>query len=78
MASSWEQSAPPSEDLLIPFIGDHKVDVYFASGNGGNKIYVVPSFHMVIAITSSAYSTHYGQHRSQDILWKILAATREE
>jgi CubicO group peptidase (beta-lactamase class C family) len=59
-------------------IGDHKVDVYFASGNGGNKIYVVPSFHMVIAITSSAYSTHYGQHRSQDILWKILAATREE
>jgi hypothetical protein len=30
---------------------------------------------MVIAITSSAYSTNYGQRRSQDILLKILAAT---
>jgi hypothetical protein len=24
MASSWEQSAPPSEDLIIPFIGIDK------------------------------------------------------
>jgi hypothetical protein len=46
--------------------------VHFASGNGGNKIYIVPSLRMVIAITSSAYNTNYGQRRSQDILWKIL------
>jgi hypothetical protein len=38
------------------------------------KIYVVPSLHMVVAITSSAYNQHYGQQRSQDILLKILAA----
>jgi len=25
MASSWEQSAPPSEDLLIPFIGSNGI-----------------------------------------------------
>jgi hypothetical protein len=42
------------------------------SGNGGNKIYMVPSLHMVVAITSSAYNTNYGQRRSQDILWLVL------
>jgi len=59
-------------------IGDHTVEVHFASGNGGNKIYIVPSLRMVIAITSSAYNTNYGQRRSQDVLWKILAATRSD
>ncbi len=56
------------------FTGDRQIIVHFASGNGGNKIYVVPSLHMVIAITSSAYSTNYGQRRSRDILLAILAA----
>ncbi len=56
-------------------VGGHKVEVHFASGNGGNKIYIVPSAHMVIAITSSAYGQRYGQKRSQDILLRILAAT---
>jgi CubicO group peptidase (beta-lactamase class C family) len=50
------------------------IDVHFASGNGGNKIYIVPSLHMVVGITSSAYNTNYGQRRSQGILWKTLAA----
>jgi CubicO group peptidase (beta-lactamase class C family) len=50
------------------------IEVHFASGNGGNKIYIVPSLHMVVAITSSAYNTNYGQRRSQGILWKTLAA----
>ena len=54
-------------------IDGHNIEVHFASGNGGNKIYIVPSLHMVVAITSSAYNTNYGQRRSQDILWKILA-----
>lgn len=57
-------------------VRDHKVEVHFASGNGGNKIYIVPSLHMVVAITSSAYGHGYGQRRSQDILLKILAASR--
>jgi CubicO group peptidase (beta-lactamase class C family) len=55
-------------------VGGSKIKVHFASGNGGNKIYIVPSLHMVVAITSSAYNTNYGQRRSQDILWQILAA----
>jgi CubicO group peptidase (beta-lactamase class C family) len=63
----WYSKAEP--------VGGHTVLVHFASGNGGNKIYIVPSLDMVISITSSAYSTNYGQRRSQDILLKILAAT---
>jgi CubicO group peptidase (beta-lactamase class C family) len=56
-------------------VGARNIEVHFASGNGGNKIYIVPSLHMVVAITSSAYNTNYGQRRSQDILWKVLKAT---
>jgi CubicO group peptidase (beta-lactamase class C family) len=59
-------------------VGDRKVIVHFASGNGGNKIYMIPSLHMVIAITSSAYGTRWGQRRSQDILLRVLAATKVE
>jgi CubicO group peptidase (beta-lactamase class C family) len=50
------------------------VSVSFASGNGGNKIYVVPSRHMVVAVTSSAYSHGYGQRRSEAILKAVLSA----
>jgi CubicO group peptidase (beta-lactamase class C family) len=56
-------------------VGGHKIEVHFASGNGGNKIYIIASRHMVVAITSSAYGQHCGQQRSQDILLKVLAAT---
>ena len=53
--------------------GESPTPVHFASGNGGNKIYVVPSRHLVIAITSSAYGRGYGQQRSQSILLSILS-----
>jgi len=56
-------------------VAGHQVTVHFASGNGGNKIYIVPSLHMVVAITSSAYGTRWGQRRSQDILLKILGSS---
>ncbi|MDG3441365.1 serine hydrolase domain-containing protein [Nitrospirillum amazonense] len=56
-----------------PAGGGRTVPVHFASGNGGNKIYVVPSLDLVVAITSSAYGKGYGQRRSQDILLGILA-----
>jgi CubicO group peptidase (beta-lactamase class C family) len=55
-------------------VGARDVTVHFASGNGGNKIYVSPSLRMVVAITSSAYGRGYGQRRSQEILLRILAA----
>lgn len=57
-------------------IGGVDIPVSFASGNGGNKIYVVPSRHLVVAITSSAYGHGYGQRRSEAILKAILSAPR--
>lgn len=57
-------------------INGKPVPVSFASGNGGNKIYVVPSRHLVVAITSSAYGHGYGQRRSETILKAILAKGR--
>lgn len=65
----WYTKAEPVEG--------RSVLVHFASGNGGNKIYVVPSKHMVVAITSSAYHKGYGQRRSEDILLRILAAASD-
>jgi hypothetical protein len=59
--------------MLLP---DRSIIVHFASGNGGNKFYLVPSLNLVIAITSSAYNQHYGQERSQDILLKVLSLVR--
>lgn len=50
------------------------VPVSFASGNGGNKIYVVPGRRLVVAITSAAYGHGYGQRRSEAILKALLAA----
>ncbi|HEU4727261.1 MAG TPA: serine hydrolase [Kofleriaceae bacterium] len=55
-------------------VAGRDVAVSFASGNGGNKIYVVPSLDLVVAITSSAYGRGYGQRRSQAILLAILDA----
>ncbi len=49
--------------------------VHFASGNGGNKIYIIPQFDLVVAITSTAYGKGYGQRRSEQILLQILDAT---
>jgi CubicO group peptidase (beta-lactamase class C family) len=83
--SSWSKLVPiSSRDPYADFYGymwyfrdeptgGTATPVHFASGNGGNKIYVVPSRHLVIAITSSAYSTNYGQRRSQNILLSILS-----
>jgi CubicO group peptidase (beta-lactamase class C family) len=53
--------------------GAKSVPVSFASGNGGNKIYVLPTLHTVVVITSSAYGKAYGQQRSETILKAILA-----
>jgi hypothetical protein len=84
MASRLQsQIAPPYADFYgymrytkAEPIDGHTLEVHFASGSGGNKIYIVPSLHMIVAITSSAYNTSYGQRRSQDILWKISQLSR--
>lgn len=53
-------------------IKGHAISVSFASGNGGNKLYIVPNLDLVVAITSRAYGHGYGQKRSENILRAIL------
>ncbi len=52
---------------------DGSVEYFFASGNGGNKIYVIPRLSMVVSIMSRAYGQGRGQRRSENILKAILA-----
>jgi CubicO group peptidase (beta-lactamase class C family) len=87
--TSWSKLVPITDKTKDPYAdfygymwyfrdeptGEKSTPVHFASGNGGNKVYVVPSRHLVIAITSSAYSTNYGQRRSQNILLSILTGS---
>ncbi|MDF0489050.1 hypothetical protein PX554_12980 [Sphingomonas sp. H39-1-10] len=58
----------------VQHVAGKALPVSFASGNGGNKIYVIPACHLVVAITSSAYGHGYGQRRSETILRGVLAA----
>lgn len=55
-------------------LGGRSILVHFASGNGGNKIYLVPQYDLVIAVTSTAYGRGYGQRRSEQILLQLLDA----
>lgn len=54
-------------------VAGRAIPVSFASGNGGNKMYVVPACDLVVAITSAAYGRGYGQRRSEAILKGVLA-----
>jgi CubicO group peptidase (beta-lactamase class C family) len=56
----------------VQMVDGKPVAVSFASGNGGNKIYIVPDRHLVVAITSSAYGHGYGQRRSEAMLKAVL------
>lgn len=57
-------------------VAGRPIRVHFASGNGGNKIYIVPELKTVVAIASVAYGRPYGQRRSQQILLEILGASQ--
>jgi CubicO group peptidase (beta-lactamase class C family) len=54
-------------------LNSRTIKVSFASGNGGNKIYVIPEFSMVVSIMSRAYGQGRGHRRSREILKAILA-----
>lgn len=45
-----------------------KTACYFASGNGGNKVFIIPEYDLVVVTLSSAYGQGYGQFRSHKIL----------
>lgn len=55
-------------------IKDKEYSYIYASGNGGNKLYVIPEEQLVISIQSSAYGRGYGHERSNFIFRSILGA----
>jgi len=54
--------------------GHKRYDYLFASGNGGNLLFVVPQARLVVSLTSSAYGQGYGHQRSQNIFQLIINA----
>ena len=55
-------------------VNGRSIDVSFASGSGGNKIYVIPALDLVVSVMSRAYGQGRGQRRSEDILRAVLGA----
>lgn len=47
-------------------------EVYYASGNGGNKIFIFRDLPLVIVITSKAYNKPYGHSQSDKIVEQYL------
>lgn len=54
----------------------HKSPAYFMSGNGGNKVAVIPGLDMAVVITSSNYNTRGMHEQTEQILDQVLAAVR--
>ncbi|MEL6847917.1 MAG: serine hydrolase, partial [Bacteroidota bacterium] len=48
----------------------------YATGNGGNKVFVLPELNMVLAVQSSAYGQGYGHGRAWYILYALLRALK--
>lgn len=55
-------------------INKHRYECVYASGNGGNLLFVVPSENLVVSLLSSAYGQGYGHHRSRNIFTYVLKA----
>lgn len=47
-------------------------EVYYSSGNGGNRIFIFKDFPIVIVITSTAYNTPYGHKQVDKIMQNYL------
>jgi CubicO group peptidase (beta-lactamase class C family) len=47
-------------------------EVYYSSGNGGNRIFIFKDFPIVVVITSTAYNTPYGHKQVDKIMQNYL------
>ena len=47
-------------------------EVYYSSGNGGNRIFIFKNQPIVIVITSTAYNTPYGEKQVEKIMQEYL------
>lgn len=47
-------------------------EVYYSSGNGGNRIFIFKDFPIVVVITSTAYNTPYGDKQADKIMQNYI------
>ncbi len=53
-------------------VNDVNYEVYYSSGNGGNRIFMFKDFPVVVVITSTAYNTPYGHKQVDKIMEDYL------
>lgn len=56
-------------------VKDAEYEVYYSSGNGGNRIFIFKDKPIVIVITSEAYNTPYGEKQVDKIMEEYLIPT---
>ncbi|MEM9928401.1 MAG: serine hydrolase [Bacteroidota bacterium] len=55
-------------------VGDREIAVSYASGNGGNRITIIPELNAVIVLTATAYGKPSGHHQADQIVQKVTEA----
>lgn len=58
--------------ITTKVVNGKSYDCIYASGNGGNLVFVVPSENLVVSLISSAYGQGYGHRRSHRIFEQVL------
>jgi len=49
-------------------VGDKTYDCYYASGNGGNKIFIIKELNLVVVITATAYGQPHGHIQADEMM----------
>jgi CubicO group peptidase (beta-lactamase class C family) len=57
--------------------GEKSYPAFFMSGNGGNKVVVIPALDMAVVITSTNYNTHGMHEQTEKILTDYVLAAVE-
>jgi CubicO group peptidase (beta-lactamase class C family) len=57
-------------------VNGKKYEYIYASGNGGNLLFIVPGENLVVSLTSSAYGQGYGHQRSHNIFASVLKSIK--
>ena len=80
IAESMSHQIAISEDEFYGYLFWNKTyklngkdyEVYYSSGNGGNRIFIFKDQPIVIVITSTAYNTPYGEKQVEKIMQEYL------
>jgi len=80
ISASLTEHARPNDDIGYGYLWWHfhfplhgqDVGVWAASGNGGNKVFILPQEALVAVITSTAYNKSYAHPQSDEIYRELI------